>query len=149
MPNRLTIDVFQRVHMRTLAVDYTVDVYDDNAHTTLVFPCGHKVINSDNKDDMELLTEIIRASVHSDEHGSSADLIWDMLENLRGNEQAINIGGKRYEWSEIKETMRYSFRNLYECPKCGNTSWDDDCGDCPECVDGGQMQFVTEEHFEL
>ena len=145
MPNRLTIDVYERHNLRTGVLDYAVDVYDDYAHTTLIF--AEKSEISD--DDMELLTAVIRVVNHHDEHGTSSDMVGGMLDHLREHEQAINIGGQRYEWSEIRETVRYSFRNLYECPKCGYTSWDDDCGNCPDCVEEIQLQFVTEEHFEL
>ncbi len=144
MPNRPTIDIFERKDLRTDAVDYVVNVYDNYNSTNLIFAEKSNVPD----DDMELLTEIIRSLNHSVDHGSSTMIVQAILDYVKEYEIAIRIGDTRYEWDEIKETMRYAFRNLYECPKCGHTSWDDDCGDCPDC-DGGQMQFVNEENFEL
>ena len=105
MPNRPTIDIFQRVNCRTMLIDYTVDVYDNYAHTTLVFECGHKVINSDNDDDMALLKEIVEAKDNRGEHGSSCNVLCDIFDYIVEHEIAIRIGERRYEWSQIKEIM--------------------------------------------
>ena len=150
MPNRPTINFFQRVDMRTHAVDYTIDVYDDYGHTTLVFPCGHGVVSCDCNDDMVLLKAIIKAKHDNGIHGTSCDVLWAVFDYIEEYKIAICIGDKKYEWSEIEDVMRYDFRDVISCPKCGWESFSDDDYDHPCMRDGcdGIMSEIRNEEYE-
>jgi len=145
MPNRPTITAYKKMDRDCNFIDWQVEVYDDNVHTYFLFPNIEDVP----KDHMELLTLVIKTRHDTGNQGSSCDDVNDIIDYIRENKCAVCIDNTLYQWEDIVEVMSYDFRNLYACPVCGNESWDDDCGDCPNCVDGGQMQFMEQEHFEL
>ena len=140
MPNRPTIDVYERTNMRTGVMSYEVNVSDDYAYASLIF--AEKMPD----DDMLLLKEVIKAQ---DGHGTSSDEVRNIINYIQEHEIAVRIGETLYEWDEIKETMAYGFRNVYLCPNCGWESWDEDCYNCPNCKEGCEMQFSHEEEYEL
>ena len=144
MPNRPTITVYKKMDRKLKLIDYQVEIYDDNVHTYFLFPDESHIPEND----MELLEARIKASHDTGTHGTACDDVRDILAYVRENKCAMRIDDTLYQWDDIKETMKYDFRNLYACPVCGWESYDDDCGDCPDCEDGGQMHFMEQEHYK-
>ena len=132
MSNSVRIDLYERKDLRTGAVDYTIDICDDNDSATLVFLSKKDVPDND----MELLEYIIRAKHAHDIHGTSCDAVVEILDFVYDHKHPIRIGDKRYEWSEIEQVMKYDFRDIISCPKCGWESFSDDDYDHP-CLRGG------------
>lgn len=145
MSNSVYVDVFERKDLRTDAVDYTVVIADDNDSTTLIFAEKSDIPEND----MELLSRLIKAKHEQDEHGTSSDVVADILEWVYENKGAIRIGDKRYEWSEIKDVMKYDYRTVIFCPKCEWESFSDDDYDhncLRDYCDGTMTEIRTEEY---
>jgi hypothetical protein len=146
MPNRASIEAYQRVNVRTDHVSYFVHIYDDFDETIILFADKKDIPD----DDMELLQVMIRAKHNTDEHAGSAEVIERILDRVYDNSLGMYVGSIKYDWSDIKYTLCQDIREVYYCYKCGWESYSDvdyeaDCGqsDCD-----GEMTEVKDEWYE-
>lgn len=115
MPNRTYVDIFKNVNLRTDAIHYSIEVCDDYGSTMLIFSEKSRIL----VDDIGLLKLVIAAKHDADEHGTSSEVVADILECVQEHEMPMLIGGTRYEWEQIKEIFNYDIIEVYSCPKCG------------------------------
>ena len=102
MPNRACIDAYERINTRTKKHDFTVVISDDFYDTTLVFAEKNDVPDND----MELLKLLMELQHDEDnEHGTSCDVISDILGHAWQNQLGILIGGTLYSWDDVKEIL--------------------------------------------
>jgi len=144
MSNSATIEPFSKQNLLTGETCHGIHLYDDYGEAVLVIPWGELSLQP-----IELVIKLTELKHEPDNYGQdSCNVIEDILAAIKNDGIRVRIGNKDYTYEDLKDALDWDWRNLYECPKCGWTSWDDDCGDCPNC-DGGQLQFVNKEHFEL
>jgi len=141
MGNRANIDTMEQVDFKTREVNYAIHIYDDYKETT-IFVAKEDI----DCDDMDVLRNLIRAKNQWDIHGSSCDIIVDLLDFVEKNARGMGIANEWYDADALAEVFKYDFRNLYKCPKCSWESYDEDSTDCPRCGDGTEMKFIEEEY---
>ena len=146
MSNQISIDVFERNNLRTGDIDYCIAIYDDYDETTL-FVAREDIPD----DDLELLKNVIKFK-HQDDifGGDSCRVIQDVLDYIEEHECSVNIGNHYYSYDEMKDVLKYDFREVYFCPKCNWESTDDVDYDVPCLRYGcnGHMSQVREEWYE-
>ena len=147
------IDTFERINTRTHVTSYMLEVSDDHDDTILIFAGDNfpkhpksnvEIFPSDSVELINLLTKERHA-----EHGSSCEVIADILERARENLNGVWIGGEHFDGHLIKEALEHDWRNLYKCPECGWESWDDDAVMCGRGTHDIEMEFVKQEHYSL
>ena len=146
MSNRININVFERNNLRTGDIDYCIAIYDDYDETTLL------VEREDiPDDDFELLKNIIKFKHQEDVFGGdSCRVIEEMLDYIEENECTVNIGNHYYFYEEIKDIMKYDFREVYFCPKCNFESINDVDykKSCLRCGCDGNISEIREEWYK-
>lgn len=144
MSNRISIDTMEQVDFKSREASYAIHIYDDYSETT-IFVKKEEI----DCDDMDVLRNVIKAKHRSDLHGGSCQIIEEMLDFVEENAKGITIANEFYDYGDLSEVLKFDYRRLYKCPKCGWESFDDDSYVCNRGDDcDGVMEFVEEEEYE-
>jgi len=146
MPNRTSIEIFQRRNLMTQKVDYTIDMYDDHDYVALIL--DGDIVHP--QDLLQAIERLIRETHREDIHGGDAEKVRDMLDRLVEDERGVYFGSNTYPYSMIKDTLSQDLREVYFCPKCGWESFDDVNyeADCGQSGCDGKMTETRDEWYD-
>ena len=98
MPNRISIEPYQKVYKKADTVSHCIDIYDDYYFVTLC------VAESDiPEDDLSLLKKVIELIRDEDTHGSSCDDVREILQHARDNDLGMFLNFTTYTHEQLKE----------------------------------------------
>jgi len=146
MGNRASIEAYKRINKRSGHIDYVIEVFDDYGYASLIL-----AEKSDIPDDnMELLKRVIELQHEHDEHGTSCDSVTAILDHIFEHSRGMYIGGIKYDWNDIKDTICYDIREVFFCPDCGWESFSDVDyeADCGQSNCDGNITEVKKEWYE-
>jgi hypothetical protein len=145
MSNSATIEPVSKTNLITGETSHGIHIYDDFREAMLVIPFTELSLEP-----IDIVIKLTQLKHEPETYGQdSVDTIDFILYQIKKEGLSVRIGNKDYGYADLKDALDWDWRNVYACPKCGNTSWDDDCGDCPNCEEEIEMQFVEQEHYEL
>lgn len=102
MPNRTSIEIFQRRNIMTQRVSYTIDMYDDHDYVALILEENG---NDVPKDLIKAIECLIKQTHRSDIHGGDADKVRDMFDRLDEDKRGVSFGNNEYTYNMIEETL--------------------------------------------
>lgn len=145
MSNTATIEPVCQQNLITGETCHGIHIYDDFREAMLVIPYTELSLQP-----IDLVIKLTQLQHEPGNYGQdSCDTIENILYQIKKEGLSVRIGDKDYGYADLKDALDWDWRNLYACPKCGWESYDDDCGNCPNCVEEIQMQFMEQEHYEL